>query len=78
MPFVTFCCRVICETKGTSHQLNQDESGAREQDVDETSHKVEIVHVKFSFKTKTELDKKDKDSLMSHISQKKTEKEGHV
>ena len=45
---LTFYCRVIRETKGTSHQLNYDESGARERDVGDSSPKVEIVRVKLS------------------------------
>ena len=58
---VTFYCRVIRETKGTSHQLNYDESGARKRDVDKPSQKVEIVRAKLS-SSKTEPGKKGKDS----------------
>ena len=66
-----FCYRVVRKTKDTSHQLNYDESGAREQDVDESRHKVEIVQVKLS--SKTEQGKKDKDPVKSHLGKKKTE-----
>ena len=43
-----FIARVIRETKGTSHQLNYEESGARERDVGDSSQKVEIVRAKLS------------------------------
>ena len=45
-----FIARVIRETKGTSHQLSYDESGARERDVGDSSQRqrVEIVRAKLS------------------------------